>query len=161
MKTIKKYKAYSLVEVIVTLGIIGILIVMLFNVILLALRSNTIIAGRSYVREQTSSVLSQISREIRNADEVKNCAAGSCEFRLNGKDIKWESCGLSICRYENTQLSLQTSDTINMNSLVFDVYPGVNDNSVVLVTITAGHSNPALNITSVINQISTTTRNYE
>ncbi len=157
----KKLKAYSLVEVVVTLGIIGILIVMLFNVILLALRSNTKIAGRSFVREQMSSVLSQISREVRNANNVSDCGDSSCEMIVAGKTIKWESCNTSICRYENGVLALQTSDTIKVEDFTFDSYPGTNNNQIVVVTIIAGHANEVLEIDNLVNQISASTRNYE
>ncbi len=157
----KKLKAYSLVEVVVTLGIIGILIIMLFNVILLALRSNTKIAGRSFVREQMSSVLSQISREVRNANNVSDCGDASCEMNVAGKTIRWEVCGSSICRYENDVLALETSDTINIEEFTFDSYPGSNNNQIVVITIIAGHSNEALEIDNLVNQLSAATRNYE
>jgi prepilin-type N-terminal cleavage/methylation domain-containing protein len=157
----KKYKAYSLIEVLVTLGVIGILIVMLFNVILISLRSNTKIAARSFVREQISTLLSQISREIRNAESVSECSGLSCDYVLNGKDIIWTSCTNAICKYENGQLSYQSSDTINVSSVTFDSYPGTTGNQIVLITATASHTNASLGINNVINQISTSTRNYE
>jgi prepilin-type N-terminal cleavage/methylation domain-containing protein len=158
----KKYRGYSLIEVLVTLGIIAILVVMLFNVILIALRSNTKIAGRSYVREQVSTLLSQMTREIRNAEVVIECAGTGCDYTLNGKDIIWQRCNtISMCRYENGQLSFQTSDTINVNSIAFDSYPGTSGNQVILITITVAHTNAALSINNVISQVSTSTRNYE
>lgn len=157
----KKYKGYSLIEVLVTLGIIAILIVMLFNVILIALRSNTKIAGRSFVREQVTTLLSQMSREVRNAERVTDCLGNTCDISLGGKSITWEICESSICRYENNVLSLQTSDTINIGSLAFDVYPGTSGNQVVLITVAASHSNASLDINNVISQIATSTRNYE
>jgi prepilin-type N-terminal cleavage/methylation domain-containing protein len=158
----KKYKAYSLIEVLVTLGVIAILMVMLFNVILIALRSNTKIAARSFVREQVTTLLSQMSREIRNAEVIVECAGIGCDYTLNGKDIIWQRCNtISMCRYENGQLSYQTSDTINVSTIAFDSYPGTSGNQVILITVTAAHTNTSLGISNVINQISTTTRNYE
>lgn len=162
----KKRKAYSLVEMMVTLGIVGILILLLFNVILLALRSNTRIAARSFVREQIGSTLVRISREIRNSDGVNTCTGNSCEFRFTGKIIRWELCGdaeepENICRYENDEITFQTSDTIKIRTFNFDLFPGTESNEIVIVTVLADHTNAALDVQNVLNQISTSTRNYD
>jgi type II secretory pathway pseudopilin PulG len=167
----KTKKAYSLIEVVISLGILGIIMTMLFSVLILSLQITFKILARSVVREEVSNITSLIARDIRNADDITDCGivTGSrCELILNGQKYEWIQCGDRICKnilngtsYENV---ITSPANIIFNKLTFESGFSTEDNSTrrnILVSTIASHKNESFNIKNVFKQISVSTRNYE
>jgi len=70
MNYLSKERAFSLLEILITLGIFGILFVIITNIILINLIAARRVAARSYVREETAFVLNLLKKDIRNADQI-------------------------------------------------------------------------------------------
>lgn len=97
IKSLKKNsKASTLIELLITLGIMSILLTMLSNIFLQVMTINLKNKERTYVRDISSSVLNQIRKDIRNADTVDALYCGSadtynqCVFNTNNKRYIWE-----------------------------------------------------------------------
>ncbi len=97
IKRIKKnIKGSTLIELLITLGIMSILLTMLSNIFLQIMVINLKNKERTYVRDISSSVLNQIRKDIRNADTVDATYCGStpnfdrCIFNTNNKRYIWE-----------------------------------------------------------------------
>ena len=169
---IKKYsklqkKGFSLVEVLISLGIINILVVIFFNALLISLTVTIKNTVRSNVREELSKVASLISKDIRAADSLisSDCSSSSCTITLNSNEIRWFKCDDQICKENSKKQIMHKSDpNIVISNLIFD-HGFIDESSSlknnVLVTIVGGHDNESLNIKNVIRQFSTSTRNYE
>lgn len=95
-------KGSTLIELLITLGIMSILLTMLSNIFLQVMTINLKIKERTYVRDISSSVLNQIRKDIRNADTVDALYCGNtgqqytataydqCIFNTNNKRYIWE-----------------------------------------------------------------------
>lgn len=103
IKSIKKNtKGSTLIELLITLGIMSILLTMLSNIFLQVMTINLKNKERTYVRDISSSILNQIRKDIRNADTVDSAYCGSstnfgqlvtydqCIFNTNNKRYIWE-----------------------------------------------------------------------
>lgn len=98
----KNIKGSTLIELLITLGIMSILLTMLSNIFLQIMMINLKNKERTYVRDISSSVLNQIRKDIRNADTVDADYCGSvsgagalvtydrCIFNTNNKRYIWE-----------------------------------------------------------------------
>jgi type II secretory pathway pseudopilin PulG len=98
----KNIKGSTLIELLITLGIMSILLTMLSNIFLQVMTINLKNKERTYVRDISSSVLNQIRKDIRNADTVDATYCGSvsnfgqlitynrCIFNTNNKRYIWE-----------------------------------------------------------------------
>ncbi|MEO6728542.1 MAG: type II secretion system protein [Candidatus Dojkabacteria bacterium] len=169
----KNLRAYSLVEIIVSLGIMGVVMTMLFSVLILSLQITFKILARSVVREEISNVSSQISRDIRNADNLTNCGVGgsstsTCEFILNGDKFQWTKCGDRMCKDQilsSGNLNIYTSTSnIKFTTVSFDFGFSDSTNKArqnILLTLVGSHTNANFNVNNVIKQTSVSTRNYE
>lgn len=120
-------KAFSLVEMLVTLAIFAILSVILLNSLLLNIKLSTKINIRAKVRSNINEVYTQIERDIRNADEVdiNNCTGAYCRVKLNSVWYVWEineNTG-SILRTNESYntINFKSSQNIYFNKLSFNV----------------------------------------
>jgi len=95
-------KAYSLLEMLVTMAIFGIIIVLLLQSLLLNIRLNSQINLRSKFNSELDQLVSLIERDIRNADFfyddnsgslIKGCRNVSgnidCTLSLDSQNIRW------------------------------------------------------------------------
>ncbi|MEI6886730.1 MAG: hypothetical protein WCK31_00670 [bacterium] len=100
IKTILINRATSLLELLITLGIMIILLTMISNVFVEVMRINIINKERTFVREESAIVLAQIKKDIRNADSLIECdgvnlnsgsgqASNSCTFSTGNRNYKW------------------------------------------------------------------------
>jgi hypothetical protein len=171
----KNKKAYSLVEVLVSLGIMAIVITMLFNVLIIGLESSLKVIGRSFVREEVANVTALITRDLRNSDKIVNCGESvnqsSCEFFKNNIRYKWSFCTddvTDVCKYDLTNISVPVKifeSSKNVDVTILDFSQGFGSTETdksksVLFTIVASHSNSYINVTNVFKQSSVSTRNY-
>ena len=166
----RRLRGYSLVEVLVSLGLMGMLLTLLFNSLTtsvqVAVRNN----GRNAIREELDFITSQIIRDIRNADLVTACgdtsSPNSCEFVSLAKKYRWELCGTKVCKnqIDTTTTNLYTSSA-NLQVDNFNFVKGYSDNTQtranVILTIVGSHTRAQLNVKNVVKQVAFSTRNYE
>ena len=100
-------KAYSLLEMLVTLVVFAVLMTMIVQVLILSIESGRQIAGRSKVRGDLSEVAVMIRRDFRNASKIDDTLCGqgisflnpdgtnavsnssACFFNLAGNNFAW------------------------------------------------------------------------
>jgi prepilin-type N-terminal cleavage/methylation domain-containing protein len=95
----KRLKAYSLLEMLVTLAVFAVLLTMIINVLLLSIEAGRKIASRSRVRGDLSEISVMIRRDFRNASKIdsSNCGPSvgifsgksACIFNLSGVNYAW------------------------------------------------------------------------
>lgn len=103
----KNLKAYSLLEMLVTLVVFAVLMTMIVQVLILSIESGRQIAGRSKIRGDLSEVAVMIRRDIRNASKIDDTLCGqgilytnpdgtravsnssACFFNLAGNNFAW------------------------------------------------------------------------
>lgn len=175
-------KAYSFVEILISLGVISIIIVMLFNTVIVSFRVAAKISARSFVREEITSVVNAIARDIRNSDQILSCNGSSCTMVKGDLLISWESCNpigqsetSEICRREYpansyppvvTDLVKETASSDILQVTIFTFEPisiGLTSDTQVniLITIVGSHQDPDLEINNIVRQTTISTRNYE
>ena len=160
-------KAFSLVEMVISIGIVSIIIVIFFNSLLISLDVTVRNTARSNIREEITSIASLIQRDIRSADlvDIPNCSGSSCEMIVEQDRITWYLCGTRICKEDGSStIIFQSEEDIEFTSFTFE--PGFVQNPTdaknnILVTLVADHANAALDISNIIRQVSVSTRNYE
>lgn len=181
LKQSKTKKAYSLLEVIVSLAIVSVAIVTLINFLVISLRLNVISLARSVIREELNSISTLVSRDIRNADLVLNCGntselavSSECSFVSRGNIFRWQMCVESdlvdrICKYQlNADLEpISTEFASISNAKINDFsfsrgFTGIENNSSIniILLISADHINDTLNINNLFRETSVSTRNY-
>lgn len=121
----KKHKAFSLLEMLVTMAIFAILIVMLLNSLLLNIRLSTKINIRSTVRSNIDELVTQIERDIRNADYIdpSTCGEKSCVIVIDGKTYTWQGTSNSLQRMSTAfgQSDFISSPNLYIKSINFNV----------------------------------------
>lgn len=166
----KNLHAYSILELIVSLGIISFLVLSFFTVITNGLRISSQNIARNTIREEISNLLSMISRDIRSADfiDLTKCTNQTCEIQTSQKRISWEICEDKICKYSYLNgiknLDQKSSETLSVSLFIFDVIsPSTSSISKtsVYVSIAGSHVNPDRKVTNVFRQTNVSTRNYE
>lgn len=165
---------YSLLEVLITLFITGILIVMLSNIMLISIRTSLKIQERSFIREEVAKIERLIKKDIRNAnslqDDCMDSTLNRCTINHGTEVYRWERCNIdNICRYVRAQnsndftLNFQSNEKANIKTINFDL-SGFNSqddiNPALIVTIVADHSNTQLEITNIYRQFIVSPRNY-
>ncbi len=181
----KKFKkGYSLIEIIISLAIMGFAITVMFSFLILSLQVSILSLSRSLVREEISNISSLISRDIRNADYVINCGdqahPESCELVQNGVNFIWQKCDengivnangalnnrgckFRILTGNQKEIMFISSEILQIQNFEFSL--GYTDSSSdaktnIVFLINASHSNSNYNIKNVIRQISVSTRNF-
>lgn len=191
MMDLKKYhkikklkKGYSLIEVIISLAIMGFAITVMFSFLILSLQISILSLSRSFVREEVTNISGLIARDIRNADYIINCgssaASESCEIVQNGVNYVWQKCDATgsvnsnsalntrICKFKLDSTRQKTVMSISSQTLIiqnFEFSLGYTDSTSeaktnILFLINASHSNSNYNIKNIIRQTSVSTRNF-
>ena len=180
----KLKKGYSLIEIIISLAIMGFAITVMFSFLILSLQVSILSLSRSYVREEISNISGQVARDIRNADYVINCGdvanPESCELVQNGVNYIWQKCDSNgtvninpvfntrSCKFKINTANQKEAMFVSSNTLIiqnFEFSLGYTDSSSeaktnIVFLINASHSNSNYNIKNVIRQTSVSTRNY-
>lgn len=166
---LKNKKAFTLMEMTVSLGITAILIVIFFNALIISMRVSFKNVARSSIREELTTIVNEISNDIRNADSIVSCEGATCEIQQRETTVIWSACENRVCKYENNNgngnvLVFQSIGELSLQSLLFERGFVQNDNIVrtnILITAVGSHTNQSLNINNVFRQTSASTRNYE
>lgn len=151
MDLFKNHKAYTLVEMLVTMAIFGVVLIVLTNLIFSAVRISEDIQTRSKYRDQMTELLDLIKRDIRNVDNLGSCSGSSCSLTIDNT-ITWQVCpsniGVnSICKFEQqgteSVLLKKTPSFIYIKTLRFETLTVESEgssnvaNSSIIVTIEA------------------------
>jgi len=167
-------KAFSLLEVIVSLTIIGFCTIMMMEFMILSFRITAVGLGRSLVREELANVMNLVGRDFRNSDFAPTCLAdgSSCEFFVEGIRYKWYRCvsDTRVCKdkFNSSTNSFVNVYTISSNVTInyFKFESGFSQasstgNSNLILTISASHSNATLGFNYCIKQSSFSLKNNE
>ncbi|MCA9386654.1 hypothetical protein KC669_01325 [Candidatus Dojkabacteria bacterium] len=166
-KYINKKEAFSLVEMVISIGIVSIIIVIFFNSLLISLSVTVKNTARSNMREEITSIASLIQRDVRQADlvDISNCSGDSCEIIVDQERVTWYLCGTSICKEDGSStIIFQSESDIEFTTFTFEpgfVQDPTQAKNNILITLVADHTNNALEINNIIRQVSVSTRNYE
>ncbi len=173
--SIKTKKAFTLIEILVSLGITSIVMVIFFNILILTFKLTFISVGRSFVRENISNLSSLISTDVRNADAIISCREKICEIVIRNQSVTWKMCDGSgqsnrVCRTTKSAQGVETTtykspSEINIGTFVFEETAVSSEvtskQGNVTITIVGSHNDPKVNVKNIINQVSVSTRNYE
>lgn len=183
-----KIKAFSLLEMIVSMGIIGIVMAMLSNILVLSIQISQESLARSFVREEVTNITNQITNDIREAEAIIQCDGEAqnafCQIGI-GDIFTWEVCtnpDTVFQRCEKNATAAQQGSMVlikrnGANEIVFVSSPNLAINAIrfepgfdsgtggvirrnVLFTIVGSHKNPRLNVKNVLRQSAISTRNY-
>ncbi len=174
----QKKKGFSLLEMLVSLGIISVMLVLLSNVLVISLKVSAKSSARGLVREEISELLATVRKDIRNADFVQSCSGSlssgtpTCTM-FTGTSVKWTvvpktptstdpSPGFAIVKQDAAgNIISRSPDNLRVSEFSFEEGFSESENTkVILVTIIASHTNSGLNVSNLIQQTSITTRNY-
>lgn len=176
-KTGWKLSGYTLVELMVSMAIIGVLLVMLSNILIDSIYLSERLVARASTREEITNLTAQIVRDVRASSRVIDCVgqdlSARCQLVID-EIITWEACRLdgsdlsednfTICKKNSSgQIIYSPSKNLRIRSIRFEEGVDSSNNSTrknILITVIGDHSNTNLNITNVIRQLSVSTRNY-
>jgi len=179
---IRSMRGFSLLELLITLAILGILMVTVTNLILINLKVARIVQGRSYAREETSFMLNLLKKDIRNAENVERVSAviridgvattipGTLHItRLdengNTKELYWYLAGKTVGRGEGTGAikdgNFAPAGDVELSKFTFTISGAVaSANKIVKIELSArGNGMPENQYISKVVAVST--RNYE
>lgn len=163
-KNLTHLKAFSILETLVSITIIGVILLMLNNVVLDFVIISQKSLARSNVREEIATATTRMVTDIRNADSLGTCSGASCQVFSATGSTTWQLCGSSICKLNNVgAVVYTTSPILEVTSFNIAQGPVVNNNvsqNNVLITVVGKHQNDNLNINNILRQVSVSTRNY-
>lgn len=130
IKLKKTEKAYTIIELLVSMSIFSMILVIFSQVLFSSLRIANDNLLRANFRESITEVFDLIKRDVRNADNITECTGTSCTFSLV-KTYRWAKCDDSICKYEKIynpngtllreDLLKKTDTRFYVKSLDFDI----------------------------------------
>jgi Tfp pilus assembly protein PilX len=121
LKINKKQQAYSLLEMIVTLLLTGLIMLALINLVSTILRVSAISYNRSLIREELGTFVDEFEKDIRNSSRVGTCSGSGATFKCDfytDNLYRWESCSRdaafinecksnsATCDYKNIQVTM-------------------------------------------------------
>lgn len=94
-------EAYSFVEVIISISIIAMLLVMLFNIVIQSIKITKAIVDINFIENEISVINSVLDYDFKNADVLSNCnISGTCSFFKDNNLYEWKLCDQKICKFE-------------------------------------------------------------
>lgn len=163
-------KGFSLVEVVVSIGIMSVAMLILMSTLITAYSVNIKTLAANFVREEISALLSSITRDIRNANSITSCSGSDCLIETQTGGVRWSLCGAEpdntrVCKYnELDEIVYQTSNNVVLTNLDFTVSVPLAtvdpEQANLIVTIVGSHANTNLGINNILKQNSVSTRNF-
>lgn len=120
-----KKDGYSLMELLVSMAIFGMLFLALNQVMFSSLRISQENYKRALYRESVTEIFDFIKRDIRNANVILNCENSACEIEHEDQ-IRWTICGESICREKfneatsNYEVIKKSTDFVYIRNVRFE-----------------------------------------
>jgi prepilin-type N-terminal cleavage/methylation domain-containing protein len=174
VKLSKQKQGFSMVEMLVSIGIVGVVITMFSNVLVSSLQTTIKISNRSAIREELSTVSSLIRRDLRTAEEIVDCAntadeAVTCRLLVNNEEVTWRACQSNanqLCKMDQSNNVIYRTPAIFKLEKIefasgFEEVGGAGAQRSILLTIVASHTNPRLNISNLVFQTTLSSRNYD
>jgi prepilin-type N-terminal cleavage/methylation domain-containing protein len=109
LKIVNRSKGFSLLELLITLGIFAILMATVTNIIVINIRVAKQIEARTKVREETGYVLKNLKKDIRNASSINHVVVDDTEVQL--KVVILDTTGTSIERVWSFKETTDPDDT--------------------------------------------------
>ena len=170
----KHLQAFSLIELTVSMAIIGIIMAMLSNVLVNSIIISQKSIARSFIREEISNITDQILNDVRDSTNVGQCdgvnETAKCVVSTDVGIVTWQTCAdpttakLRVCKIDAQGANLFTSSSnLELTQLSFSTGFDDSSNAVkknVIITVIGGHVNQAFNVHNVLRQESVSTRNY-
>lgn len=170
----QKLKAFSLMEMVVTMGILAIIITMLSNILINTILVSQRTFARSFIREEIADIADKIALDIRQANIVTTCEgegeAVLCHMITN-EPITWSLCDLTgdgtnlqICKQdEDGNVLFASSPSLKVVQFTIEQgyeAQGSNRQRNILVTVVGSHINTSYAVNNVVSQTAVSTRNY-
>jgi len=116
---IKKQKGFTIIEIVVVIGILGIIAVIGTNMFFTVMRSSTKSKNLMTVKQNGEYALSVMERMIRNSSVVDICESGMTKIKIMDSN-KEETEFAFIDNYIASNSSRMTSDQVKVTSGTFD-----------------------------------------
>lgn len=145
IKNFKNQKAFSLLEVLLTLAIFGILIVLISYIIVINFRIANMVNARTKVREETSYLLKNLKKDIRNAEDITEDNSGNLVVEVvppgqnasvETRTWSFNSVDKKVLREADGTQDFLTPGDIDITSFTFDLQEKEN-NTIVILNIKA------------------------
>lgn len=162
-ETKNKYKAFSLIEVLIGISIISFVSLSLVITLIYTTRVNFIGIVSSQAREEVTTILSLISRDIRNADSILSCNGNRCDFIKGNINYSWSTCNndQSICKSrDNGILEFQSSKVTIIKLLDFTFAGSMGSGDVYGTIVFLPVETSSAFFGEFIEQFTISTRNY-
>jgi type II secretory pathway pseudopilin PulG len=165
-----KSKAFSMLELIAVLGLMGVILVMMSNILVTTILISQKSAARAFVREEVAQTVELLISDLRRANTVDQCnGSGPTAICVVTTDqaYTWAPCvqAGSICK-TNAAGTVIYRTSPNVRFSVFSLEAGFESGVTgtsrrnVLITLVAEHVIEKLNVKNVIRQQAVSTRNY-
>jgi len=172
-------EGFSLLEMLITLAIFGILMVTTTSLLVINLTVSRKVKARTYAREETAFMLNVLKKDIRNAEPGLTVSEGGNELRVTVVDpayedtshnYVWSIDGNRIERKEDPKVSYNTPSDIEFSDLVFDSLYCDENNCVIKITVQAwtigmpgdkGEGCDSENKQCIKKEVAVSTRNFE
>lgn len=166
----KKVPAFSLLETVISIAIIAVIMVMLNNIVINFASASQKTLARSFVREEISTIVDQITTDVRSATRVGNCTGtltsnATCDVYTDVL-YRWQVCGgNAICKTDQAGTVIyRSSPQVELTELEFSEGLTTNANNLVqrniLITIVGRHRETRFGVNNVVRQSGVSTRNY-
>jgi hypothetical protein len=167
-QNIRKKKAFTLLETVVTIVIYAAMLLMITNIVLMNARLSQQLKMRSRIRTELSQIVSLVKRDVRNAATINysNCADTQCEMTIQGNVIIWKynSSDKKIQKVVNGVSEYITADFVSVDSLNFSVVQDndlLNRRATVIFTMKASGQKEIWGVSNQVVQEIISTRNYQ
>lgn len=172
-KITKKLNAFSLMEMVVTMGILAIVISMLSNVLINSILISQRSIARSFIREEVANIIDRLALDIRSASQIGVCEGEMegflCEI-IGAERSIWRVCDyegdgfFQVCKEDSDgNILYSSSPMLRLDQFVVDGGFETSASSSqrnILITLVGGHANESYAINNLIQQVAISSRNY-
>lgn len=159
-----------MLELIVVLGLMGIILVMMSNILVTTILISQKSAARAFVREEVAQTLDLLISDIRRANSVGQCigtgSAAVCTLTID-QTYTWRACtdSVGLCKFAaNGSVVYRSSPNVRFSTFTlergFETNTASTSRRNILITIVGEHVIERLNVKNIFRQQAVSTRNY-